>query len=386
MSFAACIDSLRRELLQHPQVRAETFDAQTREVQDLRPVSLSASESQPKFKLAVWNCIARLVDKQRVGEGKGVLTAKARRMQAIAIAVAVFGVETDHGQVEGRYPVVEATLNRACLDLNSKERKRHLFAVLWLLQQGLVKVDAFRGSWAGAFGLTQFIPGTLVTYMEGAVGTGAPIDMVRSVPDALATTALFVAASAWVEGLRWGVEVNRSKGMARAWSAAEREHACLGVGASNKSDKCRSVDQWAALGVKPVAAGDAATALMLPGDMPAALLAPAGDAGPAWLVTRNFQALRQNNRADRSALAIGLLSDAFRGDPPMGTEWPTDDLGLGRAEMRKLPGELVRRGHTEVSIDAYDGRLTRAAIRVEERGLGWPGTGRAGARLLRALR
>ena len=249
-----------------------------------------------------------------------------------------------------------------------------------------MKVDAFRGSWAGAFGLTKFIPGTFVTYMDGAESTGEAIDMVRCVPDALATTAHFVAASGWVEGLRWGVEVNRSKGMARAWSAAEREHACLGVGPSNKSDKGRSVDQWAALGVKPVAAGDAATALILPGDMPAALLAPAGDAGPAWLVTRNFQALWQNNRAEPCALAIALLSDALRGDSPMRTEWPTDDLGLGRAEMRKLPGELVRRGHTEVSIDAYDGPLTRAAIRVEERGLGWPETGRAGARLLRALR
>ena len=328
MSFAACIDSLRRELLQHPQVRAETFDAQTREVQDLRPVILSASESQPKFKLAVWDCIARLVDKQRVGEGKGALTAQARPLQAIAmrrgvdaaIAVAVFGVETDHGQVEGRYPVVEATLSRACLDLNSKERKRHFFAVLRLLQQGLVKVDASRGSWAGAFGLTQFMPGTFVAYMDGAESTGAAIDMVRSVPDVLATTAHFVAASGWVERLRWGVEGNRSKGMARAWSAAEREHACLGVSASNKSDKCRSVDQWAALGVKPAAARDAATALMLPGDVPAAMLALAGDDGLAWLLTRNFQGLWQYNRADTYALAIGLLSDALRGDLPMRTE------------------------------------------------------------------
>ena len=394
MSFTACIDSLRRELLQHPQVRAETFDAQTRDVQDLRPVILSASESQPEFKLAVWDYIARLVDTQRVAEGKAVLAAQAGPLQAIAmrrgidaaIAVAVFGVETDYGQVEGRYPVVDATLSRACLDLNSKERKRHFFAALWLLQQGLVKADAFRGSWAGAFGLTQFMPGTFVTYMDSAEGTDAAIDIVRSVPDALATTAHFVAASGWVEGLRWGVEVNRSKGMARAWSAAEREHACLGVGASNKSDKCRSVDQWAALGVKPVAVRDAATVPMLPGDVHAALLAPAGDDGPAWLVTRNFQALWQYNRADTYALAIGLLSDALRGDPPMRTEWPTDDLGLGRAEMRELQGALVRRGHTEVSIDAYDGPLTRAAIRVEERGLGWPETGRAGARLLRALR
>ena len=397
LPFATCIDNLRRELPQHPQVRAETFESQTREVQDLRIMILAATGSQPEFKLAVWDYIARLVDTQRIADGKAVLTAQAVPLQAIAgrrgvdaaTAVAVFGVETDYGRVEGRYPVVDATLSRACLDSNSKERKRHFFAALWLLQQGLVKTESFRGSWAGAFGLTQFMPGTFVTYMDSGEGTGAAIDIVRSAPDALATTANFVAASGWVEGLRWGVEVKRSKELARGLSAAEREHGCLGVGASNKSDKsdkCRSVDQWAALGVKPVAARGAATAPALPGDTLAALFAPAGDDGPAWLVTRNYQALWQYNRADTYALAIGLLSDALRGDPPMRAEWPTEDLGLGRAEMRELQGELVLRGHTEVSIDAYDGPLTRAAIRVEERGLGWPETGRAGARLLRALR
>lgn len=78
MPFAACIDSLRCVLLQHPQVRAETFDAQTREGQDLRCVILSASESQPDFKLAFWDYIARRVDKQPIAGGKAVLAAQAR--------------------------------------------------------------------------------------------------------------------------------------------------------------------------------------------------------------------------------------------------------------------------------------------------------------------
>ena len=38
--------------------------------------------------------------------------------------------------------------------------------------------------------------------------------------------------------------------------------------------------------------------------------------------------------------------------------------------MRELQGEPVRRGHTEVNIGAYDGPLTRAAVRIEECGLG----------------
>ena len=390
MPWPACIESLRRELPQHPTVRAETFDAQTRDVQDLRPVIRNATESQPEFKLAVWDYIARLVDTQRIADGQTVLAAQAAPLRAIAArrgvdaatAVAVFGVETDYGKVEGRYPVVDATLSRACLDFGSKERKRHFFAALWLLQQGLVQPDAFRGSWAGAFGLTQFMPGTFVAYMDRGEGSGT-IDIVRSAPDALATTANFVASSGWIGGLRWGIEVTRPSGAAPTWVATEREHACLGAGASNSAGKCRSVDQWSALGVKPVAS--AATAPTLAGDAQAALLAPAGPDGPAWLVTRNYQALWQYNRADSYALAIGLLSDALRGDPPMRALWPTDDLGLGRAEMRELQAELLRRGHDDVSVDGFDGPRTREAVRSEERALGWAETGRAGARLLRTL-
>ena len=389
--LATCIDSLRRELPLHPTVRAETFDSHTRDVQDLRAVIRNATETQPEFKLAVWDYIAQLVDSQRIADGQSVLAAQAAPLQAIAArrgvdaatAVAVFGVETDYGKVEGRYPVVDATLSRACLELNSKERKRHFFAALWLLQQGLVQPDAFRGSWAGAFGLTQFMPGTFVTYMDRGEGLGT-VDTVRSASDALATTANFVAGSGWLGGLRWGVEVTRPTSATPTWVATEREHACLGAGASNSAGKCRSVDQWSTLGVKPVAvAGSAPT---LPGDAQAALLAPAGNDGPVWLVTRNYQALWQYNRADSYALAIGLLSNALRGDPPMRARWPTDDLGLGRAEMRELQVELVRRGHGDVSVDGFDGPRTREAVRTVERALGWPETGRAGARLLRELR
>ena len=393
-AFEACIEALRRELPRHPEVRAETFATHTRDVQDLRPVIRAASDNQPEFKLPIWDYIARLVDAQRIADGKEVLAAQSKALQAItlrrgvdgATVVAVFGVETDYGKVEGRHRVIDATLSRACLDLTSKERKRHFFAALWLLQEGLVQRDAFRGSWAGAFGLTQFMPGTFVTYMEAEDGSGTA-DIIGSAPDALATTANFVAGSGWVTGLRWGIEVTRPKDAVREWVAAEREHACLATNPADKEGggKCRTVDQWRALGIT-VTPGQTVEAPGLPGATRAALLAPGGDDGPAWLVTRNYQAIWQYNRADAYALAIGLLSDALRGDPPMRTAWATDDLGLSRAELRALQTEFIQRGHTEVVADGFDGPRTREAIRAEERLLGWPETGRAGARIARALK
>ena len=385
LALSGCIDALRAELPLHPQVRPATFETHTRDVLDMRGVVRTAADSQPEFKLAIWDYIGRLVDAQRIDDGRRVLDEQSAVLPAIAArrgvdaatVVAVFGVETDYGHVVGRHRVIDATLSRACLDLKNKERKQHFFAALWLLQQGLVQPDNFTGSWAGAFGLTQFMPATFVAHMASASGTG-PVDIVGSAPDALATTANYIASLGWTEGLRWGVEVAPPRGAARELIAAEREHACLGGGAA--AGKCRSIEQWAALGVTALDGPPA-----LPPGTPAALLAPSGPDGPAWLVTRNYRAIWQYNRADAYALAIGLLSDALRGDAPMRSAWPTDDAGLSRAEFAGVQRELIRRGYADVVADGYDGPRTRAAIKAEEALRGWPQTGRAGARIARAL-
>lgn len=385
-SLDVCIARLRLELPQHPEVRAESFDRLTRDAGDLRPTISAATQSQPEFKLQIWDYIARLVDSRRIAEGRAVLAMQAVPLQSIAArrgvdpatAVAVFGVETDYGKVSGKYPVVDATLSRACLDLDSNERKRHFFAALWLLQENLVDPGSFRGSWAGAFGLTQFMPGTYLTYRDGSSGTDQ-VDIVGNPADALATTANFIAGSGWVRGVRWGVEVAGARAVARELAAAERDHACL---VNDTPDaKCKTVEQWASIGVRPI---DAAPGL--PPGTRAALLAPAGEDGPVWLVTPSFQAIWVYNRADAYALAIGLLSDALRDDPPMHAAWPTDDIGLARDDMRALQAILLQRGHTDVVADGFDGPKTREAIRAEEALLGWPETGRAGTKIFKTLK
>ena len=397
-SLEACVAALRRELPRHPEVSRRTFDTFTRDAEDLRPKILEASRSQPEFVLPIWDYTARLVDRERIEDGRAILRSRSAPLQAIATThrvdaatiVAVFGVETDYGRIEGRYRVVDATLSRACLDLRNEERKRHFFAALWLLQQRLVRPDDFRGSWAGAFGLTQFMPATFVEHMADGDASGT-IDIVGNPLDALATTARYIAALGWNDGLRWGVEVSVPRSLDARLIASEAEHACLASGGADRHPgaKCRTVAQWVALGVENLADApatvttDGSTALPL--QTPAALLAPAGIDGPTWLVTRNYRAIWHYNRADAYALAIGLLADALRGDPPVRAPWPTDDPGLSRAELRQLQEELVRQGYAQIVPDGYDGPLTRAAVKSEERARGWPETGRPGRRIAQAI-
>ncbi len=395
VDLPACLKVLRQELPAQPPVRADSFDHHTRSVEDLRPLIDQSSATQPEFKLPLWDYLARLVDAQREAHGRDALQQHAATLADIAhrhgvdaaTVVAVFGVETDYGRVAGRYPVIDATLSRACLNLGSRERKAHFFAALYLLQEGLVKPETFRGSWAGAFGLTQFMPGTFLKNMDDGDGSG-DIDITASVPDALATTARYLNGLGWVAGLPWGVEVSVPRESAASWNALERDHGCLESAAAGL---CRSVAQWAAAGVRRIDGSallppEAAAEAPWRADTLTALLMPAGIDGPAWLVTRNFQAAWRYNRADAYALAIGLLADRLRGDPAPRTAWLTDDPALSRAEFAELQTLLMQRGHCDVAADGHDGPRTRAAIAAEEAARGWAPSGRGGAKLLGVLR
>jgi peptidoglycan hydrolase-like protein with peptidoglycan-binding domain len=85
-------------------------------------------------------------------------------------------------------------------------------------------------------------------------------------------------------------------------------------------------------------------------------------------------------------LAIAHLSDRLRGSGPFRAAWPTDDPGLSRAERREVQQRLVERGFDIGAVDGMIGPRTRAAIEAFQASVGLPADGRAGARVLKALR
>jgi peptidoglycan hydrolase-like protein with peptidoglycan-binding domain len=116
------------------------------------------------------------------------------------------------------------------------------------------------------------------------------------------------------------------------------------------------------------------------------VLLPAGAGGPAFVVLGNFDAIYSYNAAESYALAIAHLSDRLRGAGGFVTPWPTDDPGLSRAERRELQTLLIQRGHAIGEVDGMLGTASRTAIKAEQQRLGMAADGRAGQRLLQALR
>lgn len=122
------------------------------------------------------------------------------------IIVAIIGVETIYGSYTGDFRVMDAllTLGFSYPD-NSRPERGQLFrdqlADLIVLDYQN-KVDAYNatGSFAGAMGLPQFMPGSLMRYAVDADGDGA-IDLYDSIPDITASVANFLIEHGWQPGL-----------------------------------------------------------------------------------------------------------------------------------------------------------------------------------------
>ncbi len=369
-SFQSCLSGLRSEAAAKG-VSGATFDRAMAGVDPDMKI-IEAMNNQPEFKTPIWDYLGTLVDEEKVAEGRAMMRQHASVLAAAEqrfgvdrhTIAAVWGVESDFGKAKGRWPLVQALSTGACLaPRRNAFFKGELIATLQIIQRGDVRPERLFGSWAGAFGHTQFIPSTYLRLAVDGDGDGRR-DLVDSIPDALHSTANFMDKAGWVTGASWGYEVRVPDGYS---------------GPTGRNPK-QPVSSWAARGIVKFDGSP------LNGTGNAGLLMPAGRNGPAFLVFKNYDAAYSYNGADSYALAISLLSDRLRGRPGVQGQWPTDDLPLSREQRRELQRLLIARGYNVGEPDGAVGSLTRAAIRDVEAKIGMPPTGRPGEKVLRALK
>lgn len=368
--FQSCLAGLRSAAAAKG-VSTATFDRAMAGIEpDMKVIELM--NNQPEFKTPIWDYLGTLVDDEKVAEGRAMLRQHAATLAAAEqrfgvdrhTIVAVWGVESDFGKARGRMPLVQALSTGACLaPRRNAFFKGELIATLQIIQRGDVRPERLMGSWAGAFGHTQFIPSTYLRLAVDGDGDGRR-DLVDSIPDALHSTANFMDKAGWVTGASWGYEVRVPDGYS---------------GPTGRNPK-QPVSSWAARGITRIDGSP------LSGGGAAGLLMPAGRNGPAFLVFKNYDAAYSYNGADSYALAISLLSDRLRGRSGVQAAWPTDDLPLSREQRRELQRLLIARGFDVGEPDGAVGSLTRAAIKQIEAKLGLPQTGRPGEKVLRALK
>ena len=371
--FSACLNELKAAPA-FSRITPATFARATDGLQ-ADPSVLVLLNRQPEFSMPVWDYIALLVDDERVADGRAAHARWRDALQKIEhqsgvapnVVVGVWGVESNFGQNLGGRPLVQSLATLSCFGRRQSYFRGEFAAALRILQEGHIAPEKLVGSWAGAFGQTQFMPSTFFRSAVDFDGDGRR-DIVDSVPDALASTAKFLQNAGYRRGEPWGFEVRLPAG--------------LDTSDASRKNK-RPIDAWRSAGVT------LADGSPLPGSLPSAGLMIPARGGPAFLVGRNFDTLYSYNASENYALAIAQLSNLVAnpgGSVAFVTPWPTDDAGLSRAQNRELQTLLLARGHDIGSADGMIGAKTREAIKAEQRRLGVKADGRAGQKLLGALR
>ncbi len=338
------------------------------------PTVIERDRFQPEFVRPIWEYLDSAVSAARIADGRRALAARGPLLARIeerfavdrAVVVAIWGLESAYGAVRGDIPVVEALATLAHDGRRQSFGEEQLIAALRILAAGDVAPGEMRGSWAGAMGHTQFIPTSYLSYAVDVTGDGRRDIWGEDPSDALASAANYLARFGWQPG---------APAVRRVTLPAGFDYA-LADGASR-----RPVAAWRAAGIAPAAGGP------LP-EGEAALLLPAGAAGPAWLAYPNFFVIKRYNNATSYALAVALLAGEIDGRPGVsqGLGWPRGDRPLSRDEQIELQERLTAAGYDTGGIDGILGPNTRAAVRAYQAAEGLSPDGYVNAALLERLR
>jgi len=315
---------------------------------DLRIMDLL--DNQPEFTKSLWDYLDILVTAERIEQGRALLEKYRSTFDAVERAygvdrytiAAIWGVETNYGTLIGERPVIRSTATLACIGRRQSFFREEFLSTLEILQRGDVRPDHLVGSWAGAFGPTQFMPTSFKKYAVDFDRDGRR-DVVDSVTDIIASTANNLKKDGWIQGRSWGYEVV----VPTTFNFLLADHA-----------RPMSIREWERHGIRR-ANGQPFARL----DDQAFLLVPAGIQGPGFLMLSNFNVIMKYNPAEAYALAIGHLADRLRGSGPFIQEWPRYERVLSRVERLELQQLLSRHGYDVGEPDGLLGAKTRTAIR-----------------------
>ncbi|MBK9079320.1 MAG: lytic murein transglycosylase [Hyphomicrobium sp.] len=272
------------------------------------------------------------------------------------ILVAIWGRETAYGSYKLPHDAIRVLATLAYKGRRSDMFRQEFIAALKMLEVGVPRSD-MKSSWAGAVGLTQFMPTEYFKHAADGDGDGKA-DIWRSIPDALASAARQLQGKGWVRGESWGYEV----------IAGPKTNCSL-----EGPPDARPISEWVKLGYAPAkkkAFSDAELSQV------AYLMMPAGAYGPAFLAPENFKVIRLYNTSDLYALFVGHLADRIRGGGDFASDWKAFEQPKTRT-VHDLQERLKGLGYPMDKIDGKIGSNTRKQIGLYQKANGlkvdcWP--------------
>jgi membrane-bound lytic murein transglycosylase B len=315
--------------------------------------ALEQQRSQPEFREPLWKYLNRRVSAWRVEFGKKKIQEHAALFDRIEsrygvdrlTLMGIWGNESAFGELvnDPRYmrPVIPSL---AALAYGEPRRRAYweqeLLNALTIVERGWSTPKEMNGSWAGAMGHTQWMPEVWLRIGVDFNRDGR-ISPFGSPDDALAGSARYLLERGrYQRGESWGGEVQLPPKLARTQGEGSQ----------------LTMAQWKDLGVK-----SQDTQLLAPDAMKARLWVPVLD-GPAFLLGRNFYAVRSYNPSSSYAMSVTYLGDRVGGKPAFSRMFPGGERALTLAEMQEVQSRLTRLKYDTYHTDGRVGRETIAAV------------------------
>ena len=347
-------------------VTRATFDLAMRGVTpDDRVVA--ATKKQPEYGKPVGAYISALATRSRVGRGEQKAREWAKTFDAVEkkfeverwVLLALWGMETDYGAAKDRWDVFRSLSTLDYVNYRHPYFRNELIVAMRIMQDGKIPRAQMVSSWAGAMGQTQFMPSNYVDYAIDFSGDGRA-DIWNNVPDVLGSTANYLHKGGWKHGMAWGYEV-------------------LVPPRFDYMQSRGSYEDWRKRGVRR------ADGKAFPANGDGILFFPAGARGPGFIVTPNYDVLKEYNNSDAYAIAVGHLADLLAGAGPFKGAWPADDHPLSRDARIALQKKLATLGYKVTDFEGHVDFDLRDNIRAEQKKFGMVPDGNPTPALLEKL-
>lgn len=261
--------------------------------------AIKSDRGQLEHKLTLNDYLNRVLTPQKIARGHEELAAYRRDLDRVAAnsgvapnyVVALWGMESQFGDIQGKESVISALTTLAFEGRREAFFTAELMAALRIIQQQGIPAEALKGSWAGAMGQSQFMPSSFLSYAKDGDGDGK-IDIWNNLDDVFASVGNYLQQEGWRQGEGWGVEVTLPESF-------DPEQSGL------KNSQAKSPEEWQQLGVER----DAEPWGNTPSQ--AWIITPEDGDGRSFMVFDNFRTLMHWNRSYYFAISIGMMADAL---------------------------------------------------------------------------
>ncbi len=276
----------------HPKLLAQAFYKMK---PNKRVIELDRKQPEGTFSFSGY--LERTVNPTRVKKGREMMRKHRKLLTRIGnkygvqprFIVALWGKETNYGSYTGGFSVVESLATLAWEGRRSEFFRKELLDALRIVQDGHIRLEDMKGSWAGAMGQTQFMPSSWWRFAVDEDGDGRK-DIWNSQPDVFASIANYLRKSGWDDDLTWGRKVRLPAGFDVTLAGR---------------DKTKTLQEWQRLGVRREDGSS------LPNvNLTASIIYPDDeDRRQAYLVYNNYNVIMRWNRSLYFATAVGILAD-----------------------------------------------------------------------------